>query len=1275
MKALLLLLVIIFSGSLFAQQKVVSTVNIPWSTDESVNYKGRIFSFPKLINEMVDPSTGLPLLEYRIPLTSSQEVKSVDVVNTISTQVFLSNSSSDRVLSNGLFEFKLNWKVINEAGNRSLLLICNPLFVDKDGEISYYKFFDIEVVFDVYNERKLKLSTKTFAYNSVLSQGRWVKISISESGLYQLDYATLASWGFSAPHKVKVFGNGGAMLPCSNSAYREDDLAEVPLFDNGNALLFFGQGVVTWSYNEAYGMYLHTMNLYDKNSYYFVTESDQPRKVISDLPEEAVFDTITNTYIGYDFHELNRVNLIKSGKKWLGEEFTKSMNKLVYSFDFNTPDLETTKPNNLRISSEIVARSDKNSDFKFVVNGDGSSTDSVTCFGVNLSSNTDRYADERKISFTSSNYSPVTNLSIEFQPTSNSAIGWLNSISINTKNNLVFRDGSLLFRDPDVLGSAIKTKFVMSGVEGKSVVVWDISSPNTPQRIKSVISNDTLAFIVEKSRFQEFLAFNPNTSHKSPAFVGYVNNQNLHASPQKEYVIVSPNEFLSEANDLAQIHRTYNSIDPLVVSLEQLYNEFSSGKQDPVAIRSFMRMLYGRSDGDNLSPKYLLLYGDGSYDNLGVNSSTKSKIVTYQSDQSFDQTKSYVTDDFFGFLDDSEGNSEEYDKLDIGIGRFVINNIKEAEVANEKVKAYLTASDKSNWRTRVTFLAQDGDDNLHQRDAEDLANYITTKYPVFNVNKIYADAYPKVMNSQTGAYPEADKAINKALNIDGTLIFNYTGHGSVQFIAYNFLTISKVENLSNLKRLPLFLTATCEISRFDNPEEQSMGEAVFLNPYGGGIGLLSTTRVVYSYYNKNLNQNFYYNAFTRDADNMPIRIGDIVMRTKNGSISSVNKLNFTLLCDPALRLIYPTDGCGVDSIIDVRNTQLVDGLKVVQKIDTIQGLTHGVLSGRVNSKDGALNSNFNGRADVTIYDKVSSVTTRGNGGQKPFIYQDYSSVLYKGTVNVENGVFNSEFVIPSDIRYDFGKGRITLFSSSDSSVAFGYNNSYTIGGLDPKADIDEEAPGLEVYLNSKSFVNGSKCGTSPLFIARVFDEEGINTAGAGIGHDLLLTIDDDPYKTFVLNNSFAFDLGSYQSGEVRYQLSSLSPGMHTVCFRVWDCNNNSAVKSLTFEVVDDKELQINDLTLYPNPLKESGILSIAFTHDEPNSNFDITMEVYSMDGSLISRTYYKRADRNGSVPPIEWAPTIIGGSRLEAGIYLCRLWVTSTSGQKSNFSRRFVVIQ
>lgn len=1273
MKVSLLCLVAILSATLGAQVKSVSTIALPWVSVETVNYSGKSYEFPRLIDEMVDPINGLPLYECKIPINGLEDIYDVKVVGVADSSIHPSKSVDFRKLAGGLTEFNVSWSVINEAGKRSLLIICNPLFINKSGEIRYYNFIDI-----AYNLKAgggLKLANNIFVENSVLSKGRWVKISITESGVYQLDYSKLASWGFLNPTKVRVFGNGGAMLPNSNSAAREDDLAEIPLYDNGKALLFYGQGVVSWSFNQTYNMYLHSQNLYDRNSYYFITESDQPRKIISNLPTELSYDTISTTYIGYDYHESNRVNLIKSGKQWLGEEFTNNGNKLNYIFSFNTPDISKSQPNNLRVYSEVVARSDANSEFVFTINDDDHSSFTVGCSGVTLSSNTERYADDRKVNFKSSDYSQITNLSIRYQPHTNSSVGWLNLISINTKNDLIYKNGAFTFRDPDVVEDGVRTKFKMSGVEGKSIEIWDITDVNNPQRISAIKSTDTLSFIIDKSRFQEFLAFETQAAYRSPNYIGSVGNQNLHATHQAEYVIVTPNEFLNEATLLADIHRTYNSIDPVVIPLEQLYNEFSSGKQDPVAIRSFMRMLYSRSAVDNVAPKYLLLYGDGSYDNLGVVSGNKSKIVTYQSDKSFHQTESYVSDDFFGFLDDSEGNSETFDKLDIGIGRFVVNNIEEAKIANDKVKAYLTASDKSNWQSRITFLAQDGDDNLHQKDADDLANYVSANNPEFNLNKIYADAYPKVINSQTGAYPEADKAINNALNIDGTLIFNYTGHGAVQFIAYNFLTISKIQNLSNIGRLPLFLTATCEISRYDNPEEKSMGEYVFLNPYGGGIGLLSTTRVVYSFYNKNLNLNFYKNAFLKDEDNMPIRIGDIVKLTKNGSISSVNKLNFTLLCDPALRLNYPTDGCGVDSITDVRKFHVIDGVKLFQKIDTIQGLTHGVLSGRVNSKNGSLNQSYSGKADVAIYDKISTVTTRGNGGQKPFVYQDYTSVLYKGTVNVTDGVFKSEFVIPSDIRYDFGNGRITLFGSSDSGSAFGYNNGYNIGGLDPNAEYDGEAPLLAVYLNSKSFVDGSKCGPTPLFIGRVSDEQGINTAGAGIGHDLLLTIDGDPYKAFVLNNSFAFDLGSYQSGEVRYQISQLTPGMHSLSFKVWDCNNNSTTKSLTFEVVDDGTLQINDLLMYPNPVKENGFLSIAFTHDEPNSNFDITMEVYSMDGRLLDRSFYKRADINGSIPAIEWAPRLNSGCRLEAGVYVCRLWVTSSNGQNSNFSKRFVVIR
>lgn len=1260
----------VFLFQLTAQKVQVLDAKLPWESSQIMTYKGTAYEFPMLKEEVVDPVSGMPVFILNEQLARNIEIVSVDV--SVLDSVKLSPVSANPVRQcDSISVFNTSWNVVSELKIKSLSVRVAPIYTSLKGEVFVAKRISLKITTRELISSSLKSVSINFALESVLSKGRWVKIRVDKTGIYQIDYATLAKWGFNDVAKVRIYGNGGSMLPKSNSTFRYDDLAQNAVYDNGRALLFYAKGNVDWNYNSSQSMFIHKLNDYDSGSYYFLTEGDDTRKVFQDVPSEDTFNATTSNYVAYDYHEINSVNLVKSGKEWLGEQLSASSGQLQKSLTFPTSDIDKNRTGGLKLKFDLVARSGENSNFQIFVNNNANPDLSIQCYKILVTDNVNNYADARIGYLTTSSYSDVTNVVIKYIPTKNTtstASGWINSVTINTLDNLIFHQNQLLFRNPQVVDFGNTTQFKIAGVGTKDIAVLDVSNPISPLRIASVTSLDTLRFNVKTEDLKEFIAFDLGATFATPEFVQEVGNQNLHSQTPVDYVIVSPTEFLSEAKNLAQIHSQYNEIDPLVVTTEQIYNEFSSGKQDPLAIRDFMRMLYARAGNDSvLMPKYLLLYGDGSYDNLGVVAANKSKIVTCQSDNSLHQTNSYVTDDVFGFLDDNEGLDDVSDKLDIGIGRFAINDLNQAKVANSKVLAYLTKQDKSDWQTKVTFLAQDGDNNLHQGDAEDLSVNIRSDNPEFILNKIYADAYPKVTTSQFGNFPEADRAIQDALVTNGTLIFNYTGHGAVTLIAYNFLNAGKVDNLNNIRRLPLFVTATCDVGRFDNPEESSLGEHIFLNPIGGGIGLLSTTRVVYSYFNKNINLNFYKNIFRKDVNNEPLRLGEVIRRTKNATISSVNKLNFALLCDPGLRLNYPRNIAKVSS---------VENLRLSSEKDTLHGLTLGMISGEIQDKNKALLSTYNGTATITLYDKISKLKTFGNSGQIPFEFAMYENVLYKGKVAVSNGKFSTKFIVPQDIKYEYGKGKITVYStSSDSITSFGVNENVVIGDLDKDAGYNTEGPQLDLFMNSYSFKDGGETGATPLFIGVIADENSINTTGSGIGHDLMLEIDGNSMMSYSLNSFFEFDANSYTKGTVKFQLPTLTEGKHTVSLRAWDSNNNSSRKLLNFNVKLNGKLSVDNISLYPNPVNETKTLKIYFTHDEPNTTLNVKMEVYGLDGVVVNKKEFLRIDYNGDTPLIEWVPETLSGMPLCEGIYICKLWITTSSGQVANFSKRFVIVR
>jgi len=1098
-------------------------------------------------------------------------------------------------------------------------------------------------------------------YNSVLSEGNWFKISTNKSGIYKLDYSSVLSLGVAVNNlqisSIKLYGNGGGMLPKLNSDFRHNDLVENAIyiydlnnngvFENGDYILFYGQSPHTWKYDAQSGLFNHETHLFSDAVNYFLTTDNQSNGKRIEQKQTLQSPTKTiSSFNAFSFHELELENLIHSGREWFGERFDTQNSQ---SFDFSFPNLEITSP--VSIKTAVAARSLDPSLFSVAVNSYPLQTISVQ----NIVST---YATEyAKISSKTSEYmSSSSNLTIDIEYSSpdNGALSWLNFIEVNARRKLKMSGNSLLFRDAASIVNEVASFELSNANSGFSV--WDVTDPTFVVKMPTSINNNELSFNDSINELHEYIAFN-SSAYLTPSIVGAVANQNLHNTPiDLEYVIVSHPNFLIPAERLADFHQEKDDMPSIVVTPQQIYNEFSSGVQDVSAIRDFLRMLYKKP---NSKLKYVLLFGDGSYDPKNRVADNTNFIPTYQSLNSTDPTLSYVTDDYFALLDDYEGEFNN-DLVDIGIGRFPASTLSEANVLVDKVERYYAKESFGSWRNDIAFIADDGDfndGNTHMWQADSLANIITDNYRNININKIYLDNY---LQESTPGGPRSETT-NQAINnkIDkGALLINYTGHGGpLGWTAERILELNQINAWDNCNKLPLFMTATCKFSYFDNPEQTSAGEYVLLNPNGGAIALLSTTRLVYSDPNYKLNKHFIKVLFEKKDNGEFSRLGDVFKQTKVLSGTSVNNRNFTLLGDPALCLTYPE--------YEIKTTDSIAPLKALGEV---------TITGEVFGGNGVL-TDFNGTVFPTVYDKEIIRTTIGQESCTPMPYRDQNNILYKGAASVVDGKFSFSFVVPKDIAYNYGAGKISYYAISDDQEpvdAAGSDTNFVIGGTADDIIYDYEGAELEIYMNTRNFSDGGITDANPVLLADVFDFSGINTVGNGIGHDITAILDENTANPYVLNDFYEAKKDDYTRGVVSFPFYNLEKGEHTLTLKVWDVFNNSTEATITFVVADENEFTISDYTTYPNPFSNS--TDIYFQHNKANQNLDVVLEIYSITGTLVKRQEESYSDNGYRIGPIAWNGKDEYGGKLSAGIYIAKLGVNSSDGDFTSKSIRIILL-
>ncbi|MFC2128911.1 type IX secretion system sortase PorU [Bacteroidota bacterium] len=1116
-----------------------------------------------------------------------------------------------------------------------------------------------------------------YATTSVLSTGKWNKIRIKESGIYKLTYSQLIDMGFDQPGSIRLFGNVCSSLPFVSNGERIDDLRENKIkridgndgsFDNGDYFIFYGQSPVKWTWNSDRESFDHNINIYSDYTYYFITDeagTGLRTSILESLNEEA--DIVVNSFNDYSFYDNNDTTFIKSGRIWYGEHFGMDLD---HSFDFSFPGLIKTEE--VKLTSSIICRTPRLSpNSSFLISSGGTSIENIVFNGINMDFFENPFALSKTEYSSFNSDSDDINISITFNKSTGTSEGWLDYLTMNARRNLRMNSDQMLFRDQNSVGIDVISEFQLSGASD-DIRIWEITDPTRPSEVEVVKNGELHSFKLKTEVLRQFIAFSTAAdNYLIPEITGLnlgdVPNQNLHQKPQADMIIIYNKVFEDYARELGEFHKNNDGLSVVTVDQEEVFNEFSSGGPDVVAIRDFVKMFYDRAVNENDMPKYLLLYGDGSYDNKTISNRNSNFILTYQSEESLDPVDSYVTDDFFGLLDDEEDFG--YGMLDIGVGRIPVRDAQQAAAMNKKIFHYSDNTTFGDWRNQISFVADDGDGNLHMRDADGITQKINNSNPEYNIEKIYLDAYQQVSTSGGQFYPEVNTAINQRIK-RGVLIFNYIGHGSELGLAHErILGISDIKKWSNNNKLPLFVTATCEFSRFDDYNAVSAGEWVFLNQNGGAIALFTTTRLAFSAGNKNLNTKFYENVFEKDANGEPFRLGDILRLTKNNSGWDQNKLNFTLLGDPAIKLAYPGYKIKTSSINDKQITAITDTLKAFSLV---------TVAGYIENKNGEKFNEFNGIVYPTVYDKSVTTNNLSNDGTPIMHFDVMNSIIYKGKASIINGEFSFSFIVPKDISYKYGFGKLSYYADNSEVDASGMENRFIIGGSMGLSQTDNEGPEIELYMNDNNFVFGGTTDENPSLFAMVSDTNGINTTN-GVGHDITAILDDNTKQTFLLNDFYEAGLNDYKTGTVKFPLSELETGSHNLKFKVWDTFNNSSEDYIEFIVAGSEEMVIKHLLNYPNPFTTK--TSFYFEHNRANQDLDVLIQVITISGKLVKSIEFLSAlgtqvnSDSYRIGPIEWDGLDDYGDPIGRGTYIYRVKVSDNNGDIVEKYQKLVVLK
>ncbi|MEM9836210.1 MAG: type IX secretion system sortase PorU [Bacteroidota bacterium] len=1136
-----------------------------------------------------------------------------------------------------------------------------------------------------------------FATTSVLSDGEVYQISVSQSGVHKLSRDFLRNeLGIDNldnidPRSIRLYGQPGGMLPEVATDEAPDDLIEQRIliegeadgrFDGGDYLVFYAEGPKVWRYNASNNTFNQAPNLYDDKNYFYLKVGGTGNGLrVNPLREAggAIVNTFDDLY-RYEEELENPLHVINtasgSGQIWLGDFFKVSRER-EYNNLFTVPDLVVGEE--AQVTARMALRSGPSSvsGYYFVeVNGD--ELRSSLGGGVNYNSVLQRPA----VRLTNLRQTTILNngeldLKVTYPTPANSfaSEAWLDYLQVVARRQLRMNGDQVAFRDTRSLDQNSLT-FQLSNASNNTRI-WRVGVNGTEEIGADLNGNVLSANVQTNGQLQSFVAFNPGGNLLQPEAIGKVEPQNLHGIESANMLIVTHPEFLLHAERLAQHRREFSGFEVVLATTDQIYHEFSGGKDDPAAIRNFAHMLWSRSEDF----RYLLLVGDGSFDHRNIYGLNNNFIPAYEHQGNFNEVDDFPADDFFGIYGSNASRQPLDPDLNISVGRLPVSSAQQAKAAVDKIINYDTnPATLGDWRTRMVFVGDDEDGSRHTIDVDEVADNVASRKPEMNFDKLYFDLFPQLSLSAGDRYPDVTEGLDRAV-FRGSLAITYLGHGGPRGWAQErVLTIPQIRNWRNPNNLPICITATCTFAAYDDAEFVSAGEETFRSERGGAIALLTTTRPVFSNQNKILTRAT-LNALVERPNGQYRTLGEVIRIAKNtvtspGSASSLslpteNARKFTLLGDPATVVALPTNVINTTGINEQQITS--------ERVDTVRALDQITISGEVVDVNGNLLSDFKGLVYPTVFDKPQIIPLlEQDQGSWPFDVEVQRNIVFRGRATVREGKFTFTFVVPSDINYEFGAGKVSYYAADPSTRrdAAGFYDRLIIGGTNPNAVADDQGPQVDVFMNNEEFVFGGQVEPEATLLVKLEDDLGINVTGNSIGHDLEAVLDDDTRNAIVLNDYYEANPDNFRAGEVRFPLFDLEPGRHTVSVRAWDVANNSATGNTEFIVAADSRDALTRVLNYPNPFTDRTCFQ--FDHTLVGEDVNVLIQIFTVSGRLVKSLEGNLPFSDGSVrldDCIEWDGRDDFGDPLARGVYLYQVRLQSESNNVDGDFQKLVILK
>ena len=1287
MKKKLLLFLLTFLMFHTAKSQDKRAVKLEWKKLDFFILEKKI-TIPGFQDEFMDADldTKKVFFKSNIPTSEYSNIKLLDFSTEIISDSDLLDLEKNNLENNPNFKSDF----FTARDEYFVTLTFNPIFNDK-GTLKRVTSIVYEITKN--SQKKNSIPSVQNIQNSVLATGEWFRFYVEKSGVYKITKSFLESLGFNTnvdPRNIRIYGNGGRMAPLLNNTYYPDDLTENAIhfigeedgnFSNQDFILFYAEGVDTW--NEESDTHV---NLFSDKSYYYITSSLGSGKRIQESTQPSGASTLNfTTFDDYTFYEKDLFNPGRIGRKWLGDQFGIENEK---TFNFSIPNLITSYP--IRFYANFASASFGNSSFQVSANQQNLGTVSIA--SLNNFDYVAAIENFLEASFTTTSTDIAINISYNNGGVPSSR-GYLDYIILKSKRNLVGYGQQFVFQNLEQQNNIGVAQYTISNASSIKQV-WDISDIYNVSRYSN--NQSTFSFKVNLGQQKKYIAvdennyFSPlkesNTRVANQNLKGTIFNDNQGNFKDIDYIIFTQGFLYNQAEKLANFHRNHSGLNVKTVLLDNIYQEFSSGKQDVAAIRNFIKYVYNNASSPQKRIKYINLFGDASFDyknripnntNIvpvfhGLNP-TLSKVNNISN---YSTLNTYMSDDFFGLMDADEGQMYfvSNEGIDVSTGRMVVNTNKEAEDVVNKIINYHSINSFGKWRNNYTILTDDADnpsDASLQVGLNTMIDNLNTQYPFINAKKIHTDSYIQEVSAGGSRYPKAKQDFVDAIE-RGSLVVNYYGHGGeFGFAQERLFEINEAKTLNNFNNLPLFITMTCDFSRFDNPYSQTGGEFTFWNPNGGAISLVTTTRLIFVPVASSMNDRFNFFLFP-DANNIQISVGDALRRAKNLNSSNNRRVVFNI-GDPALMLAIPKQKVVLTKI---------NGVNTNQPTDVLKALSFVTLSGEVRNSDDSIQTNYNGDVAIQIFDKNIQRQTLANDGVRDNLgnllkmnFTTLGEVIFRGNAKVVNGKFEFGFVVPKDIRIAEGNGKVSFYAKSTSGSVqnqTGHDFSIKIGGINLNAPQDNTPPTVRLHMNDESFVNGGNTNESPIFLAFLEDENGINTA-SGIGHDIVAILDGNELNPYILNDYYETEPDNYKKGKVRFLLRNLAPGLHTITFKAWDVYNNLITAEIQFVVVGDSSLTLSNVLNYPNPFVS--YTEFWFNHNRPFETLDVQVQIFTITGKIV-KTINESIFTEGFLSrSIKWDARDDFGDKLGKGVYVYKLTVKSTlDGKKSEKYEKLVIL-